>query len=171
MRPGHEPPRRPWLDPPELMRALDRQYALGLACMAALVLAFPAYWWGEPGRRATRVRAQASFDVEQGRALFALYCAGCHGEGARGGRGFPTLAAREFLASASDRQVEWIVSSGIPGTPMPTWHLELGGPLSEQQIRQVVRYLRTLERGAPSVPRWREGVAAPAPSPRRDHRS
>lgn len=162
MRPGHEPPRRPWLDPPELMRALERQYALGLACMAALLLAFPVYRWAEPARRAAHARGQAAYDAEQGRALFAVYCVGCHGEGARGGRGFPTLAAREFLSTAGDRQIEWIMSSGIPGTPMPTWLLDLGGPLSEQQIRQVARYLRTLEPGAPSVPRWREGVAAPA---------
>ncbi len=41
--PGHAPPRRPWLDAPELMRSLDRQYAVGLACMAVLVVAFPLY--------------------------------------------------------------------------------------------------------------------------------
>lgn len=166
MRPGHEPPRRPWLDPPELMRALDRQYALTAACMAALLLAFPVYWRAEPARRAARARAQAAADVGAGRTTFALYCAGCHGEGGRGGRGYPTLASREFLASATDRQVEWLVSSGIPGSAMPTWHLDLGGPLSEQQIGQVVRYLRSLERGAPSVPGWRTGAAAPVPAGR-----
>lgn len=159
---GHEPPRRPWLDPPELLRALDRQYVVGLACMGVLAIGFPAYRWGEPARRAARLRAQAAADISAGAATFAQHCAGCHGPEGRGGRGAPTLAAREFQALASEQQLVWLVSAGVPGTPMPAWHLDLGGPFSDQQVRQVVRYLRTLEPGAPSVPRWRDGAPAPA---------
>lgn len=145
------------------MRSLDRQYLVGLLCMALLVVAFPLYRWREPERRAERARAQRAADVAAGRAAFAQHCAGCHGDRARGGRGFPTLGAREFLSSASDQQMQWIISGGVPGTPMPAWHLDLGGPFSDQQVLQVVAYLRSLERGAPSVPRWRDGARAPEP--------
>lgn len=157
--PGHAPPPpRPWLDSRELLRSLDRQYAVGLVAMLALVAGFALYRWREPARRAAAAARQLAGDVAAGRAAFALYCAGCHGDRARGGRGAPTLGARELLAAATDQQLQWIVAAGVPGSPMPAWHLDLGGPFSDQQIAQVVRYLRSLEKGAPSVPRWREGA-------------
>ena len=53
-----------------------------------------------------------------------------------------------------------IVSSGIPGTAMPTWSIDLGGALTQQQIDDVVSYLRSLEPNAPSIPDWRQAAQA-----------
>lgn len=163
-RPG-EPPRgraapRP-LDSPEEARSLDRYYMIGLACMALLIVAFPLYKLGEPARREATRAAMHAENVALGRELFAQHCAACHGDEGRGGRGFPTLGAREFLESVSDRQLHWLVSGGVPGSAMVAYDLDLGGPFTAQEITRVVTYLRTLEEGAPSVPGWYKGAPAP----------
>ena len=150
------------LDAPEEARSLDRYYMVGLACMAVLILAFPLYKLGEPARREATRSAMHEENVTLGRELFAQHCAACHGDEARGGRGFPTLAAREFLESVSDRQLHWLVSGGVPGSAMVAYDLDLGGPFTAQEITRVVTYLRTLEEGAPSVPGWYKGEPAPA---------
>jgi mono/diheme cytochrome c family protein len=134
---------------------------VGLACMALLIVAFPLYKLGEPARRERTRAAMHEENVTQGKALFAQHCAACHGDEARGGRGFPTLGAREFLESVSDRQLHWLVSGGIPGSAMVAYDLDLGGPFTAQEITRVVTYLRSLEEGAPSVPGWYKGAAAP----------
>jgi mono/diheme cytochrome c family protein len=100
--------------------------------------------------------------VALGATMFAQHCAACHGDDARGGRGFPTLGAREFLNSVSDKQLQWLVSGGIPGSAMVAYDLDLGGPFTAQEISRVVTYLRSLEEGAPSVPGWYRGDPAPA---------
>ena len=40
---------------------------------------------------------------------------------------------------------------------MSAWSLEFGGTLTDEQIRQITTYLRSLEPDAPSVPDWRQG--------------
>ena len=43
---------------------------------------------------------------------------------------------------------------------MPAWSLDYGGTLTDEQVRQIVTYLRSLEPNAPSVPDWRTGTQA-----------
>ena len=45
-----------------------------------------------------------------------------------------------------------IIRGGIPGTEMPAWWNEYGGPLTDQQIAELVAYVRSLQPTAPSVP-------------------
>jgi mono/diheme cytochrome c family protein len=149
------------LDAPEEARSLDRYYLVGLACMLVLIVAFPLYKLGEPARREATRESMHAENVALGRELFAQHCAACHGDEARGGRGFPTLGAREFLESVSDKQLHWLVSGGVPGSAMVAYDLDLGGPFTAQEITRVVSYLRSLEEGAPSVPGWYKGAPAP----------
>ncbi len=149
------------LDTPELARALDRYYMAGLVCMALLIVAFPLYKLGEPARRERTLEEMRTENVTLGGTLFAQHCASCHGDDARGGRGFPTLGAKEFLTSVSDKQLQWLISGGIPGSAMVAYDLDLGGPFTAQEISRLVTYLRSLEEGAPSVPGWYRGEAAP----------
>ena len=148
------------LDSPALARSLDRQYLIGLCCMALLIVAFPLYRLGEPARRQRARVAMESESIAQGREAFARNCAGCHGADASGGGVAPTLGSHEFLSGVSDQQLSWLISGGIPGTMMSAYHLDLGGPFTPQEIDRLVRYLRSLEATAPSVPKWREGVRA-----------
>ena len=156
------PPRTPTvMDAPEDSRTLDRWYIAGLLCMAALIVAFPVYNYGEPARRARAQHEMATSNVEIGRAMFAQHCAACHGDEARGGRGVPTLAAREFLNTVSDKQLHWLISGGVPGSAMTAYDIDLGGPFTSQEIARLAVYLRSLETDAPSVPGWFKGDIAP----------
>jgi len=59
-----------------------------------------------------------------------------------------------------------IITGGISGSEMPAWSIDYGGALTDQQILQLVTYLRSLAADAPSVPDWRRGAkATPAGTP------
>ena len=68
-----------------------------------------------------------------------------------------SLLSREFLKSTTDAQMHVLISGGISGTQMPAWSVDYGGTMTDQQVDQIVTYLRSLEPKAPSVPRWRQG--------------
>lgn len=124
--------------------------------MAVLIAGFGIYRIREPDLRATATRQERIEYAGIGKQLFSTSCASCHGDNGVGGDS-PTLNAREFLTATSDDQMRMIVAAGIPGTEMPTWDIALGGPLTDQQIQQVVAYMRSWEPDAPSVPNWRDG--------------
>ena len=148
------------LDPPWLQRSLDRHYAWGLAFMSVLIVAYPVYLWREPHLRADAMVAHVQRSTSEGHDVFATRCATCHGDNATGGQTAPTLNSKQFLEAAPDPVIRNIVSSGIPGTAMPTWSIDFGGALTQQQIDEVVSYLRSLEPKAPSIPNWRQAAQA-----------
>lgn len=87
----------------------------------------------------------------QGEDVFAANCASCHGENAQGEG--PAAAAldpqpanlAENQAALSDGYLFWRIAEGGAMAPftsqMPAWQ----GTLSEDQIWQVIAYLRTLD--------------------------
>ncbi|MGF1466464.1 MAG: c-type cytochrome [Sandaracinaceae bacterium] len=156
-------PSRPPLDRPDDLAALDRYYAVGLACMGLLVVAFGAYRATEPSRRAAALEAMEAQNIQLGREAYGRHCASCHGPEGRGGLGSPTLAATELLSQVSDEQLRWLIAGGVPGTTMSGYGIDRGGPFTAQDIQQVVAYLRALEDSATSVPDWRAGAVAPPP--------
>jgi mono/diheme cytochrome c family protein len=139
-----------------LQRSLDRHYTWGLVFMVVLILGFVIYGIQEPTLRARAAREQQATYAHLGEGLFANNCASCHGRAATGGSG-PTLNAKQFLTSTSDEQARLLIAGGVSGTSMPAWSLDFGGPLTDEQIRQLVAYLRSLQPSAPSVPNWRQG--------------
>lgn len=98
-------------------------------------------------------------DSENGKQLFSKYCAQCHGKDARGGKGTgvtfsrkrelpiiaPALNNSGFLASATDSMIRDTIFFGREGTPMTSM---LVAGLSEQDINDIVFYLRSLEQAA-----------------------
>ena len=87
---------------------------------------------------ASSSNAQASqinvADAAQGRHLFLMNCAHCHGDDAHGDEG-PDL----YNLHKSDARIHQVVTSGIKGE-MPSFAKKLGDP----EIRQLTAYLRTL---------------------------
>lgn len=152
-------PQPPPFEPVELERSLDRYLVWGLVFMVMLVAGFVAYRVREPGLREDALRSQTTSYTNVGRRLFAASCAECHGKGATGGSG-PTLDAKEFLKATSDAQMQLLILTGVPGSDMPGWSLDNGGTMTDEQVRQIVTYLRSLEPGAPSNPDWRDGRSA-----------
>lgn len=155
-------PRPPPFEPTSLERSLNRYLAVGLVFMVVLIAGFIAYRVREPSLRADAAASQRAQYTRIGRRLFATNCAECHGSSGSGGSGAPTLASKEFLGSTSDEQIHMLVAGGISGTEMPAWGLDFGGTLTDEQVSQIVTYLRSLERRAPSIPDWHEGATADA---------
>jgi mono/diheme cytochrome c family protein len=149
-------PHPPPFEPAALERSLDRYLIWGLAFMVVLIGGFIAYRLREPTLRADATATQQASYRDIGTQLFATNCSSCHGKGATGGSA-PVLNAKEFLKTTSDDQIRSLIAGGVTGTDMPPWSLEFGGTLTDEQIRQITTYLRSLEPNAPSVPTWRRG--------------
>ena len=148
-------------EPEELERSLNRYLVLGLVFMVVLVAGFVAYRVREPTLRADAAASQQRTYTKLGAMLFADSCSGCHGDAGTGGGDAPTLNSEEFLSTTSDQQIHALVAGGVSGTEMAAWGLDYGGTLTDEQVQQLVTYLRTLEQHAPSVPDWRTSGTAP----------
>lgn len=95
-------------------------------------------------------------DSEHGKQVFSQYCARCHGENGRGGKGTGVTFSRErdlpiiapalnnpgFLTAASDRMIRNTIINGRAGTPMISM---LSAGLSETDIDDVVSYIRSFQ--------------------------
>jgi cytochrome c oxidase cbb3-type subunit III len=92
-----------------------------------------------------------------GEYQFRLNCAFCHGLGARGGGRGPDLTRTKHHGN-SDAEMFHNIHDGIPGTAMPAaTNGGIGVGMSDEEIWQVVTYLRSAEVKAPAKP---EGNAA-----------
>jgi mono/diheme cytochrome c family protein len=144
-----------------LRRSLGRWQTVGSLFLFVLVLAFPLYKAVEGPRRAEALASEERALVSTGEQLWGLNCASCHGVNGEGVSA-PALNSQQFLTSVTDEQIHGIVAGGIPGTSMPAWWNEFGGPLTDQQIAAVVAFLRSWGKDAPSVPNWHDvGLAGP----------
>jgi mono/diheme cytochrome c family protein len=152
-----ERPSPPPFETADLERSLDRYLIAGLVFMALLIAGFVAYRIREPDLRAAAQTEQTATYTDLGHALFDKNCASCHGKGANGGSG-PVLNAKEFFKATTDEQMFGIIATGVPGSEMPAWSIDHGGSLTDQQVNQLVTYVRSLEPSAPSVPSWRKGA-------------
>jgi mono/diheme cytochrome c family protein len=154
-RPQPEPYEPSWLE-----RSLNRYLLAGLVFMAALIAGFVVYQARESSLRADAARSQLADYKKIGRSLFDASCAQCHGDNASGGASAPTLNSKQFLATTSDAETHALIAGGISGTEMPTWSLDFGGTFTDEQVSQIVTYLRSLAPHAPSVPDWRQSGKA-----------
>ncbi|MFA7593335.1 MAG: c-type cytochrome [Thiohalobacteraceae bacterium] len=107
--------------------------------------------------------APVAGDPTHGAALFAQHCAVCHGDHGQGGHGTgvtfsrprdlpiiaPALNNTGFLQAATDAMIKATLMHGRAGTPMVSF-IEQG--LSEQDIDDLVSYVRSLEATATPAP-------------------
>ena len=162
------PNRKPYYDDEQLEGPrLNRALASGLVLVAITAVGLPLYWLNEPGRQDGAV---ATFDqtfINRGSRLFApteeggYNCAGCHGSEGVGGQAPFTLtnADGEFVATVTWRapalntvllrfsveELQQILVYGRPGTPMPAWGTDGGGPLTPQQIDELIAYIGSIQ--------------------------
>ena len=77
---------------------------------------------------------ELTVDATQGRHLFLMNCAHCHGDDAHGDEG-PDL----HDLHRSDSRIHEVITAGIKGE-MPSFGKKLG----DADVRQLIAYLRTL---------------------------
>jgi mono/diheme cytochrome c family protein len=148
----------------ELEASTNRVMLIGAGLIVLLVLAFPLYRLVEPVNRDDAREEQLESLAEAGESTWSFNCASCHGLNGEGGIG-PALNSSQFLESATNLQMEQLVAVGVPGSQMGAYSQDFGGPLTTEQIKAVVTYIRTWEPNAPDNPDWRSMMgptAAPA---------
>ena len=102
--------------------------------------------------------------TEGGHNIGNYGCESCHGPTGQGGAAKyvilpgedePDAFPREVVWSAppldtvmrrfSDEEVIEIITYGRKNTPMPAWGVDGGGPLNEQQVTDLLAYIKTLQ--------------------------
>ena len=159
------PNRKPGMPDDELETTkLDRTLGLGLVSLVVIAVALPLYWLAEPGRQDDAVDGFQEVFVSRGEELYVtgVQCASCHGPEGVGGVASYTItdpSTGEFVdqvdwqAPALDtllyrytpEQVKYILNYGRGNTPMPAWGAPGGGPLTDQQLDDIVYYLRSIQ--------------------------
>jgi mono/diheme cytochrome c family protein len=160
--------RKPYLPDEELEgRKLDRTLGIGLITLGIVAVGLPLYWLNEPARQENALAGGEETFAHRGEELFAttaeggFNCAGCHGEAGVGGIAPYTLTddAGEFVATVTWRapaldtallrytrdELTYVLVYGRPFSPMPAWGVEGGGPMNEQQIKNLVDYIASIQ--------------------------
>ena len=102
-----------------------------------------------------RIPNRDTVTAENGRNLYTVECALCHGDTGKGDGpfGITQYPRASDLTSAtvqskSDGQLFWLIAHGINLTGMPAWHEDYGGPHNDDEIWSLVKFIRE-EFGAP----------------------
>jgi mono/diheme cytochrome c family protein len=85
--------------------------------------------------------------IALGSQLYAANCSRCHGPEGQGTPRAPSLNVQSFFIDRSDQAIQQIITSGVPGTAMPTW----GDRMTEAEIQAIVGFIRQWEATAPEV--------------------
>jgi mono/diheme cytochrome c family protein len=165
------PNRKPYLSDEELEgRKLDRTLSYGLLGLIVLGVGLPLYWLGEPGRQENAEGNIARQFRDRGADMYAtteeggFNCAFCHGPDGGGASTPYTITDAEgrfvkevqwqgpalntiFLRHTRD-EIRYILEYGRLHTPMPAWGAAGGGPLTEQQLQNLIDYMESFQLGA-----------------------
>ncbi len=87
-----------------------------------------------------------------GEFQFRINCAFCHGLGARGGGRGPDLTRARKRHGTSDADMFHTIKEGVPGTAMPAAVGSIGVVMTNDEVWQVVAYLRRVQVKVPEQP-------------------
>ncbi|MEZ5382160.1 MAG: cytochrome c [Microthrixaceae bacterium] len=156
--------RKAYLDDDELETTkLDRSLLAAVGLLLLIAVALPMYWLAEPGRQAGAVKHFDEKFIEAGQEIYDVgaQCVNCHAADGVGGVAsfivtdeegtfvdqvqWNAPALNTVLWRFSEDEVRYILNYGRPGTPMAAWGAPGGGPLTEQQVDQVIDYLWSVQ--------------------------
>jgi len=90
--------------------------------------------------------------IKLGEFQFRSNCAFCHGLGGRGGGRGPDLTRAKKRHGSTDAEMFHNIHEGIAGTAMPAAVGSIGVGMTDEEIWQVVAYLRSIQASASSEP-------------------
>ena len=131
---------------------MEKKILLATILTAAIAVFLTVYWLLEPYRvkvEAERMRSNAS---AKGKILYMTHCARCHGEKGGPRRGIRPINSKDYLKNVDDSILYKIIERGIPGTGMVALGDREGGPLNPEQTRDLVAFIRSWEKTAPTLP-------------------
>jgi mono/diheme cytochrome c family protein len=81
-------------------------------------------------------------DAARGQAVYASYCASCHGDGTTGGPKAGSILDKSYLSLVTDQGLRTLVITGRPDFNAPDWRNDVPGrSMTDQQITDVVAWL------------------------------
>ena len=125
----------------------------GLTGVALLALTAAGVFPQEASAQEKNPFAGDSKIAQLGEYQFRLNCAFCHGLGARGGGRGPDLTRAQKRHGSTDAEIFHNIHDGIAGTAMPAaTNGGIGVGMTDEEIWQVVTYLRSVQVKAPVQP-------------------
>jgi len=91
-------------------------------------------------------------DAAHGASVYQTGCLPCHGEGGRGGAAAGSIVDGSFLGLVTDQELRTMIIVGVPNAGMPDWRGHAPGPLSSQDISDVVAWLAAQRPQFPGQP-------------------
>jgi len=156
--------RKPYLDDDELEgRKLNLALFSAAWLLAIIGVALPLYWLAEPGRQEGAVETFEETFVRRGAELYEVgaQCINCHGGDGVGGQAtfiindqngqfveqvsWVAPALNNVMYRFSEDGVRYILNYGRPGSPMAAWGGPGGGPLTTQQIDNLIAYMWSIQ--------------------------
>ncbi len=128
----------------------ERYFWIGLALTLVVLGGLVASWLREPVRLVEAAEEINLDSLKRGRQIYVDNCTACHGTRGEGGVG-PALNNKTLLTKASDEILFAIIKAGRPNTTMPAWGQDNGGQLTDENVRDVVAFIRAWEPDAPEV--------------------
>lgn len=143
-------------------RRLDIALLANLLMLTIIAIALPFYWLGEPGREEGRNVDTDRIFTNRGEEIYVegAQCVSCHGAAGAGGSvttaitdddgGFlaqvvwKAPALNTLLSRFTEDEVIHTLNFGRNGV-MPAWGGGGGGPLTDQQLEEVVYYIRSIQ--------------------------
>lgn len=143
-------------------KRLDFALGANLVMLTIIGVSLPIYWLGEPGRQEGRDVDTARIFTNRGEEIYleGAQCVTCHGADGTGGSTSVALTSEtgEFIAQVSweapalntvlsrfsEDEVLHTLNYGRNGV-MPAWGAPGGGPLTEQQLEEIMFYLRSIQ--------------------------
>ncbi len=153
------PAMRPGYSDEQLERSvLERYMAWGLVLTIFFAVFFPVYWIREQGRLTEATSERFITQVVTGEALYVENCANCHGTNGGGGGApspydaesiWPAPNLRTIVARYEENRnvtdiedfIDQVLHYGRPGSPMPAWGEVGGGPLTDEDIRDITLWI------------------------------
>lgn len=140
------------------MMPLQQRQLVGTLVFFGIILVVGWVGINEPRRMETFTAQYDGRSIERGAVLYNANCASCHGADGRGLEGVaPALNSAEMFNGERLEEIGWsgtlydyvegTVAAGRPvmsgdwPQPMPTWGQEFGGPMREDQVRDVVNFV------------------------------
>ena len=139
-------------------RRLEGGQKAAIAFSAFLAVSLPLYFLGEPARQQSFVDEFSTASVTRGMHIVEEFaCFSCHGPEGSGGTtsyvekrsgvtvSWAAPSLNDVFFRYDEAEVNYWVTYGRGNTPMPPWGIPGGGPLNEEQVNDVVNYLRTIQ--------------------------